>query len=93
MSSVKQMKGKWLADPKVKKAYDTMAPEFAVAKVLIAARVKAGLTQEQVAKRMGTTQSVIARLEAGSSLPSMKSLYRYAEATGTKPAIKLVAPV
>jgi hypothetical protein len=38
---------------------------------------------------MGTTQSVIARLEAGNSLPSMKSLYRYAEATGTIPAIQL----
>jgi len=38
---------------------------------------------------MGTTQSVIARLEAGNSLPSMKSLYRYAEATGTTPAIQL----
>ena len=91
MSSIRQMKGKWLTDPKVKKAYEAMTPEYAVAKVLIAARVKAGLTQEEVAKRMGTTQSVVARLEAGSSLPSMKSLYRYAEATGTKPTIQLVA--
>jgi transcriptional regulator with XRE-family HTH domain len=39
---------------------------------------------------MGTTQSAIARLEAGNSLPSMKSLYRYAEATGTTPAIQLL---
>ena len=89
MSSLKKLKRDWLADAKVKKAYDEMTPEFALAKTLIAARVRAGLTQEEVAQRMGTTQSVIALLEAGSSLPSLKSLYRYAEATGTKPEIQL----
>ena len=89
MSSLKKLKNQWLSDPKVKKAYTAMTPEFALAKTLIAARVKAGLTQEEVAKRMGTTQSAIARLEAGNSLPSMKSLYRYARATGTTPAIQL----
>jgi DNA-binding XRE family transcriptional regulator len=89
MSSLKKLKNQWLSDPKVKKAYAAMTPEFALAKTLIAARVKAGLTQQEVAKRMGTTQSAIARLEAGNSLPSMKSLYRYAKATGTTPAIQL----
>ena len=89
MSNVKKLKNQWLSDTKVKKSYDAMTPEFTIAKTLIAARVKAGLTQEEVAERMGTTQSVIARLEAGNSLPSMKSLYRYAEATGTTPAIQL----
>ena len=89
MSNVKKLKNQWLSDTKVKKAYDAMTPEFSIAKTPIAARVKAGRTQEEVAERMGTTQSVIARLEAGNSLPSMKSLYRYAEATGTTPAIQL----
>ena len=89
MSNVKKLKNQWLSDMKVKKAYDAMTPEVTIAKTLIAARVKAGLTQEEVAERMGTTQSVIARLEAGNSLPSMKSLYRYAEATGMTPAIQL----
>ena len=50
---------------------------------LIAAWVKAGLTQEEVAQRMGTTQLVVTRLETGNSLPSIKNLYRYADATGT----------
>ncbi len=90
MTIVKQLKAKWLDDPRVNTAYQEMTPEFAVARALIAARVSAGLTQQQVAERMGTTQSVVARLEAGQSLPSMKSLYRYAEATGTKPEIQLV---
>ena len=90
MSSTKQLKDRWLKDPRVRKAYEQMTPEFEVARALIAARVQAGLTQADVAKRMGTTQSAIARLEAGQSLPSMKSLYRYAAATGTRPAIQLV---
>ena len=89
MSNLKKLKNQWLSNAQVKRAYDEMTPEFAIAKTLIAARIKAGLTQEEVAERMVTTQSVIARLEAGNSLPSMKSLYRYAAATGTKPAIQL----
>ena len=79
-----------MKDPKVKEAYEEMRPEFEVAQALIAARVEADLTQEEVAKRMGTSQSVVARLEGGRTLPSIKSLYRYAEATGTRPVIHLV---
>ena len=45
MSNVKKLKNQWLSDTKVKKAYDAMTPEFTIAKTLIAARVKAGLTQ------------------------------------------------
>ena len=89
MSNVKKLSKQWLSNAQVKKAYDEMTPEFAIAKTLIAARIKAGLTQEELAECMGTTPSVIARLEAGNSLPSIKSLYRYAGATGTKPVIRL----
>ena len=78
-----------LVDPTVRKAYDELAPEYAIAHELIKARARAGLTQSNVAKRMGTTQSVIARLEGGRTLPSIKTLYRYAIATGTKPEIRL----
>jgi DNA-binding XRE family transcriptional regulator len=90
MNSITTLKKKWLKDPKISKAFEDMEPEFEVAHALIAARVEAGLTQEEVAKRMGTTQSVVARLEGGRTLPSLKSLYRYAKATGTKPVIHLV---
>jgi ribosome-binding protein aMBF1 (putative translation factor) len=90
MSNLNQLKSIWQKDPKVKKAYEKVSPEFEVARALINARYNAGLTQEEVAMRMGTTQSVVARLEAGQTLPSIKSLYRYAEATGTKPEIQLV---
>ena len=61
-----------------------LAPEFALAWTLIAARLAAGLTQEELAERMQTTQSVIARLEGGRVWPSTRTLERFAKATGTR---------
>jgi len=57
----------------------------------INAREKAGMTQAQVARRMGTTQSVVARIEGGGSQPNLKTLQRYAEAVGRRIQVKLVA--
>ncbi len=90
MKSVSDLKEKWLNDPEVADAFERMRPEFEIAHALISARVGAGLTQEEVAEKMGTSQSVVARLESGRSLPSVKSLIRYAKATGTRPVIELV---
>jgi len=56
---------------------------------LIEARKRAHLTQEDVAKRMGTTQSVVARLESGHPLPSLRSLKRYAQAVNGKVEIRV----
>jgi ribosome-binding protein aMBF1 (putative translation factor) len=67
-----------------RKAYDKLAPEFALARAVIHARVTAGLTQQQLAHRMATTQSVIARLESGRTQPSTQTLERLAAATGTR---------
>ena len=58
---------------------------------LIRARQRAGLSQGEVAARMGTSQSTIARLESGQTLPSTKTLLRYAEATGSKFHVRLSA--
>lgn len=85
-----KVKKRLLSNPKVKAEYDRQSPEFALIRSLIEARAKAGLSQDELAERMGTTQSTIARLESGKRLPSMRTLYRYAEATGTRPVIKLV---
>jgi len=57
---------------------------------LITARNNAGLSQSEVAERMGTTQSAVARLEGGSQLPSMKSVIRYATAIGAYPVLQLL---
>lgn len=85
------MKDELLSDPEVREAYDAMSGEFALARELITARVRAGLTQAELAERMGTTQSAVARIESGRRLPSMKTLLRYAKATGSRPLVKLVA--
>jgi transcriptional regulator with XRE-family HTH domain len=53
--------------------------------------VRAGLTQEQLAEKMQTTQSTIARLESGRSFPSLRTLARYAEATGSRAVVRLEA--
>jgi antitoxin component HigA of HigAB toxin-antitoxin module len=60
--SLIDVKTELLANPAVRQAYDAQAPEFELARELIAARTKAGLTQGDVAARMGTTQSVVARI-------------------------------
>lgn len=74
----------WEKNPEFRTAYDALEDEFALASALIKARGNADMTQEQVAKAMGTTQAVVARLESGRAMPSTRTLARYATATGTK---------
>ena len=74
----------WLKDPVIKAAYDALADEFVLAGALIKARGDAGLTPEQVARAMGTTQAVVARLESGRVMPSTRTLQRFAKATGMR---------
>ena len=74
----------WRKDPEFVEAYNALEEEFALAEALIKARAEARMTQEDVAKAMGTTQAVIARLESGRNMPSTRTLQRFAEATGTK---------
>ena len=75
---------RWMKDSKYRLEYEALDEEFSLIAALIEARTRAGLTQEQVARRMKTTQAVIARLEGGGSKPSTRTLERYAEATGSR---------
>ena len=84
MTKVNDLHRKWAKNREYGQAYDALAPEFALARAVISARVTAGLTQEQLARRMDTTQSVIARLEGGRTRPSTQTLDRLAAATGTR---------
>jgi predicted transcriptional regulator len=88
-TSFEELQTELLANPKIRKAYDDLAPEYEVARAIIKARVSCGITQADLAKRMNTSQSFIARIESGNSLPTMKTLLRVAKATGTKPHIDL----
>lgn len=76
------IKAQWMKDKEFKEAYDNLEVEYEIALELMKTRVLLGLTQEDIALRMGTTQSVIARLESGKTLPSVKTLANFAKATG-----------
>jgi len=89
MKSFEAYKKKALRKPAIRAEYEKLAPEFAVARTLIAARMAAKMTQGEVAKRMGTSQSAVARMESGRALPSTTSLMKYAEAVGRRLTIGL----
>ena len=79
------------SDPEYAQAFIDMEEEFQFTEELIKARIRSGLTQKQLAEKMGTTQSTIARLESGTSIPTLRSLKRYAQATGSRIKIFLEA--
>ena len=89
MTDLATLKARILANPEARAGYEAQAPEFDLARELIAARDRAGLTQAELAERMHTTQSAIARLESGRTLPSMRTLARFAEATGSRAVVRL----
>ena len=75
-----------------REAYDVLEVEYALAHEMLSARSRAGLTQEAVADRMGTTKSAVSRLEGvGKHAPSMTSLKKYADAVGCIHKIELVS--
>ena len=88
MARITELHTRWMKEPKYRKAYEALEDEFAVAKAVIAARNRAGLTQMELARKMGTTQPVVARMEGGRIQPSLRTLQRLAQATGSKLTIR-----
>lgn len=82
MTKISDLHKKWMKDPGYRKEYDALEEEFALMLAVAKARQRAGLSQAQLAKRMKTTQSTIARLESGRGKPSTRTLSRFAKATG-----------
>ncbi len=77
-----------MKDPEFKKEYDALEEEFTIAKEIINLRLKAGLTQKQLAEKAGTSQPAIARLESGSyDKLSLTSLRKIGNALGAKPVL------
>jgi DNA-binding XRE family transcriptional regulator len=73
------------------KAYEDLDGEYSLVRELLSARSRAGLTQDEVAKSMGTTKSAVSRLEAvGKHSPSVTTLKKYAQAVGCQVEIRLV---
>lgn len=79
----------WCKDPEFMKEYDALEEEFTRAKLVIGARAHANLSQAELAERMGTSQSAIARLESGRFKPSTRTLEKLAAATGMRLRIVL----
>ncbi len=79
-----------MKNPKFAAAWEETKEEFAIAREIIRSRTAAGISQKDLAEKIGTTQSTIARLESGAHTPSVSTLRRVAEATHTKLRISLV---
>jgi transcriptional regulator with XRE-family HTH domain len=82
MIRIKDLHKKWMKDSNYRKEYEALEEEFALAAEVAKARGRAGLSQAELARRMNTTQSTIARLESGRGRPSTRTLDRFAKATG-----------
>lgn len=84
MARIADLHKKWMKEPKYRKAYEALEEEFALASAVIDVRNRAGLSQKELARKMGTTQPVVARLESGRVRPSMRTLQRLARATRSR---------
>ncbi len=90
MTKLPDLIAKNMADPAFAAAYAEADAEFAVIEAMIRARAEAGLTQEALAERMGTTQSAVARLEGGRVSPTVETLRKYAKAVGKRLKVEMV---
>ena len=91
MARITDLHKKWMKEQKYRKAYEALEEEFALVSAVIDARNRAGLTQQELARKMRTTQPVVARLESGRTRPSMRTLERLAKATGSRLLIRFEA--
>lgn len=91
MTKIADLKKRLMDNPEFRDEYAKADAEFQLIEALVTARTRAKLSQAEVARRLGTTQSAIARLEGGGVSPSITTLRRYAEATGAKLEINLIS--
>jgi predicted transcriptional regulator len=89
MMKLNDLKTDLLKRSDVRAEYEALAEEFSIAEALIRARSEADMTQTDVAEKMHTSQSYVAKMEGGQVSPSIKALQRYAAATGSRLKISL----
>ena len=89
MKNFNELKKKLLQDKAVKKAYDDLAPQYALIEMIIRKRLKAGLSQETLAQKLGTKQSAIARFESGNTNPTLSFLTNITSALNGKLTISV----
>ena len=88
-TTYKQFKEELLKDKQIKRSYDKLGPEFAVIEMIIKKRIEKGLSQKKLARRIGTKQSAISRLESGTYNPTLAFLQKIGEALNAKLKISL----
>ena len=89
MKNFNELKKKLLQDKTVKKTYDDLAPQYALIEMIIRKRLKAGLSQETLANKIGTKQSTIARFESGKTNPTLSFLTNITSALNGKLTISV----
>ena len=89
MKNFNELKRKLLQDKAVKKAYGNLAPQYALIEMMVRKRLKAGLSQEALAQKIGTKQSAIARFESGKTNPTLSFLTNITNALNGKLTISL----
>ncbi|TSC56702.1 MAG: helix-turn-helix domain-containing protein [Parcubacteria group bacterium Greene0714_21] len=89
MKSYRQLRTKLLRDKRVRGAYENLAPEFAFVRMIIQKRVEKGLTQKELASKIGTKQSAISRFESGTYNPTLSFLEKIANAFGARVIVSL----
>jgi ribosome-binding protein aMBF1 (putative translation factor) len=89
MKSYSRVRKELLRNKRIKKTYDELGPEFELIQMIIEKRTNRGLTQAQLAKKVGTKQSAISRLEGGASNPSLVFLLKLAKALGVELRVSL----
>ncbi|BCV20364.1 helix-turn-helix transcriptional regulator [Moorella sp. Hama-1] len=85
----KEFKNKLMKEPAFRQAYDDLEPEYQLVKSIIEQRKLKGISQAELARKVGTRQSAIARLESGTYNPSLRFLKKVARALDAKIEIKL----
>lgn len=89
MISFREVKKELLKNPAIRKEYERLEPQFEIAVQLLDYRIKHNLSQAQLAKKLGTKQSAVARLESGNDNPTVKQLQKIADALNAKLVIKI----
>jgi ribosome-binding protein aMBF1 (putative translation factor) len=89
MTSFSDLHNKMMKDPKFKKVYDDLEPEFAIVRAMIKMRIKNKMSQKDLAKKLGTKQPAIARFESGAYNPTISFLKKLSTALGGKLEIKI----
>lgn len=85
----RQLKNKLLKDKEIRQEYENLGPEFSLINLIIKERIKKGMSQKELAGKMGTKQSAISRFESGKYNPSLSFLQKIAEALDTKLKVSL----